>query len=371
MPSRVFLTGGTGFVGSHLILELLMQTDSSIHCLVRARNGKDPAQRLLEVLEAVIQGGGYAPELLEQARQRCHVLAGDLTDDLSALAQVSGISEFWHCAASLNYEERFADEIMAVNIEGTRKALELARQLGVDTFNYVSTAYVVGKASGLIREDRVQQAENSNVYERSKVLAESLIEAESRFNTRIFRPSIVIGHSKTYHAINFSGLYGFLRRLIQFKGMMARVQRGYLDRESIRMQVDPDVPLNLVPVDQVASEAVQIARKHAGSGYFHLTNPDAPSVKEVIEATFRSAGIKPPLLVDSAEEFNWIDEKFNEKIEFYNSYLRGNKLFDRSNADAFIEPSSGGSVTRDNLQHYCDWYSEQLLKTRSKLPVSR
>lgn len=375
MSEKIVITGGTGFVGTHLILELLEQSDAELFCLVRAKN-TSAEQRLHQQLAQVTQGSGYAPELINQVKKRCHAIEADLQGDITSLAASipRGVSQFWHCAASLNYEERFAAEIYDINVEGTRKALALARALNVDCFNYVSTAYVAGRNTGVILESPMAEVQSSNVYESSKVEAEQLIYAQQDMKYRIFRPSIVIGHSRTYHAINFSGMYGFLRRLIQFKGMMARVQRGYLEREPICMNVDPDVPINFVPVDKVAKQAVAIARSDSNNSIFHLTNRTVPTVGEALEVLFSTAGLPPPKIVQDTTQYAWIDEKFNEKIEFYKSYLTGYKQFDRSASNAALGEHANTTryaVTANNLNEYCGWYCAQLAQTRSQVPVSR
>lgn len=375
MNHNVLMTGATGFVGSHLLLELLTQTNANIFCLVRPKD-TSPQQRLEASLEQIILNGKYDASLSNQIKTRCHAVAGDLAGDISAVINQlpHNIEQFWHCAASLNYEERYADEITAINIDGTKKALALARTLSVKHFNYISTAYVAGRNTGVILETPIDEVTSSNFYEQSKVAAEKLIGAETSMKTRIFRPSIVIGHSETFHAINFSGLYGFLRRLIQFKGMMDRVQRGYLDRESVRMCVDAHIPLNLVPVDMVARQAIAISRSHSEANIFHLTNPRVPTVGETLDVVFASAGVVAPRLVDNKKDLNWIDEKFNEKIEFYSSYLTGYKKFDRTNSDdalAEAHATTPYAVTSANLREYCDWYSDLLLSSRRAMPASR
>ena len=62
MSEKIVITGGTGVVGTHLILELLEQSDAELFCLVRAKN-TSAEQRLHEQLAQVIQGSDYAPEL--------------------------------------------------------------------------------------------------------------------------------------------------------------------------------------------------------------------------------------------------------------------------------------------------------------------
>ena len=206
-------------------------------------------------------------------------------------------------------------------------------------------------------EEEVHEVETNNIYEKSKIEAENLVYPIQDMKTRIFRPSVVIGHNETYEAINFSGLYGFLRRLVQFRGMMRTgASRSYLSNERIRMRVDANSPLNLIPVDAVAKQAVCIGNSNSLASIFHLTNPQVPTMAEVLDTMFTSANIEKPLLVETTNEFNWIDEKFNGKMDFYNSYFLGNKcLFDRSNSDAALQDVARDeyAINSDRLRLFC------------------
>jgi thioester reductase-like protein len=361
MKTNVLLTGATGFVGVHLLLEILQQTDSEIYCIVRS-NGGDANSRLSSLIIETIRNAHYPNALVAQVVRRVHVVQGDLTQDLSEVAsQLPSISVFWHCAASLNYEDSYAKQISAINVDGTSKALDLARKKGAEEFNYISTAYVAGRSTGLILEQPVAEVEHSNFYEHSKVLAERLVLAERSMKTRIFRPSIVIGHSASFHAFNFSGLYGFLRRLIQFKNTMARINSAFLQTESISLLVDADIPLNLVPVDMVASQAVRIARSDSEKSIFHLTNSHVPSVGESLNVAFGCLGINPPRIVNSMEGLGKLDTKFNSRIDFYSSYLSGHKAFDRTNSDSAlgeVDASRPFAITEESFAKHCTWFRD-------------
>ena len=371
--STHFVTGATGFVGSGLVLELLQQTNDPIYCLVREKSGATAENRLHDLLFDLIDSYRLSAELKHKVLSHCLIIAGDLTTTPEALVNVEPIDYFWHVAASLNYEERFKDEIFETNVEGTRNAIQLATALNTQHFYYFSTAYVAGKSCGTILESTHEDMENSNVYEESKVSAELLVSTLKGMNYRIFRPSIVIGQSKTYEAINFTGLYGFIRRLVQFKGIMNRVQKGYLENNAIKMFVEEATSLNLVPVDMVVSQAVKVGLSNADGHIFHLTNPNVPTVGQVLNVVFDLVGLAPPKLVDSKELFNHIDDQFNEKIDFYNSYLVGDKQFDRTTTDSAlgIYDHSNFAVTEENIKHYCAWYLNKLLGQRKAIPVSR
>ncbi|PHN08131.1 SDR family oxidoreductase [Flavilitoribacter nigricans] len=376
MTQSHFITGATGFVGSYVLIELLKQTNDTIYCLVRPKEDQAPEARIFGLLDKLIPAYQENPALLAAARRRVRIVAGDLSESVLEIAPriESPINCFWHVAASLNYEERFADQIFETNVMGTHYALRLAKKLQTQYFNHFSTAYVVGKQQGIMREEVVRHTESNNAYERSKVTSELEVLSATGMQTRIFRPSIVIGHSLTHEAFNFSGMYGFLRRLVQFRGMMERIQTGYLDRNPIRMKMDPQVPLNLVPVDQVAQEAVQIGTTAAPQRIFNLTNKKVLTVGETIGIMFDIAGVSQPEIVRDAADFNWIDEKFNEKMEFYNSYLVGRKVFDRRNTDAALQRASDHdqyAITRDRLVYKSSWYLNKLLSKRVRIPVSR
>jgi nucleoside-diphosphate-sugar epimerase len=373
------VTGGTGFVGSALVLELLLRTDDDVLCVVRPGSGVDVRARLLGTLVEAAEAYAVSRDVRAQLSERVFALAGDVQQPECGIAALDGfdVTQFWHSAASLRFEDRYADEIFAINAAGTRQALALAERLRVDAFNYISTAYVAGGRLGTILEGPASRGTSNNLYEQSKVEAESLVQSAERMGVRIFRPSVVIGHSATRAATNFTGMYGFLRRLYAFNGMMARTQKDLLQRTEMRVRGDGNAPLDLVPIDRVVANAVRIMqRSEARSGqpeYYHLTNVSPPTVNEVIGLMFTELGMHHPRFVDDDVELTWLDEKFNSRLDFYGSYLRGNKMFDRTGTESHAgeEPPDAYRMTKDVLQDYYRWYLDRLAAKRAGLPAHR
>lgn len=368
-----FVTGGTGFVGSCLILELLCRTDADVMCLVRPGR-VDARERLHGMLASLAAEYEYPRGMSEQIARRCKVVLGDVTRPFCGVDDIpSGVSHFWHSAASLRYENRYADEIFSTNTDGAAHALELAKKMGAGNLAYISTAYVAGKREGTIREEAVSDVETNNLYEQSKVRAEELLLSQSEVPVTIFRPSIVIGHSRTLVAINFSGMYGFLRKVFQFKRIMERAQEGFAEREQVRVKLDPDVPSNMIPVDVVAQEAVRIALSGAPPAVYHLTNPDPPLTGDVVRLMFSEVGMRAPLFTKTSDDFSWLDSKFNDRMEFYNSYIVGDKRFDRSNTDRALQGKRAvaGPLTLERLREHYRWYLPKLVQERAALPVTR
>lgn len=380
-----FVTGATGFVGGALVLELLQRTDDIIVCLVRPGE-QDPQQRLWQAMDAACVAYAAPASLRETIRERVLAVAGDVEQAMCGvkLAQLPQLRyrSFWHSAASLRFEDRYVEQIMGINVAGTRHALALASELGVQDFNSMSTAYVVGQAKGVMPEARQNGTPPNNLYEKSKIEAEELILAAKHFAVRIFRPSIVIGHSRTYGATNFTGMYGMLRQLFNFQGMMARTQEDLLQNESLRLRVDVGSAVDLVPVDRVVANAVTVwlatqEQIQAGQAeFYHLNNPTPPTIDALLNMMFRMLGIKLPIFLTSDEqmgEMQWLDEQFNSRIEFYRSYFRNHKVFDRQNISSIVgaEDPSHYAMDDEVLQKYCDWYMQKLLLERANMPRTR
>lgn len=379
MKSVHFVTGATGFVGAALVLELLQRTSDDVVCLVRP-HGAFVTTRLHEALLHAAKSYGAPESVIAAIRERCRAVAGDVEQPGCGVAEaeIGDCSQFWHSAASLRFEDRYAEEISRVNVQGTAHALELAGRLGATQFNYVSTAYVCGSREGTILEtEQPADVPLNNHYERSKVAAESLVIADPRFARRIFRPSIVIGHSRTLAATNFTGIYGFLRKLNAFQGMMARTQKGLMARKSVRLRLDVEGTLDLVPIDRVAANAVTIALSTKPVApeidYYHLTNPHAPRTASVVDTMAELTGLSPMTFVKGNSDFDWLDEQFNSRIDFYASYLNCQKTFDRKNVVAIVgvEPSEPYAMSVPILKKYCGWYLDLLNAERAGLPETR
>lgn len=376
MIATHFVTGATGLVGSAIVLELLQRTTDDVLCLVRPGSDEVTA-RLRRVLLRAAESCAAPPEVKRAIAERCHAVAGDVIEPCKPPpAPDRTFTQFWHSAASLHFEARYADEIMAVNGQGTARALELAAQLGVSQFNHVSTAYVAGTRQGEIAEAACPpDTRPNNPYEKSKVEAEALVERDPRFARRILRPSIVIGHSRTLETINPTGIYGFLRKLRAYRGMLARTQASLVREKSLRLRVDAVTELDLIPIDRVAANAVSIALvpDPPPIRYFHLSNPTAPRADMATEVMFETAGLARPTFVTDSSGFDWLDEQFNDRTGFYRTYLTGFRTFLRSNTARAVgpEPAEPYQIPRESMRRYCAWYTARLEQEWVDLPHTR
>jgi nucleoside-diphosphate-sugar epimerase len=342
------VSGATGFVGRALVLELLTTTAADIACLVRpsSRPGQT-GTRLVSALTDAARAYGYPEAIGSAIARRCRLVPADLHQPLAAALRVDQV---WHCAGSLRYHERDRQLIDRTNVDGTAHLLQFAADAGATGFHYVSTAYVAGTRDGLIRENRARLDTTQNAYEKSKVRAEDLVLSTTAFRTTVLRPSVVIGHSRTAAVSgNLSGVYSLGLSLARH----AREPGG------IRMHIDPRASANLVPIDQVAAEAVACGHAGRWREIFHLVGWPTVPVRTLLQEICRALGVGPVTFVDRAADLRDSDRRLADRMAYYLSYMRGDKVFDRTNTDRVVGAAADRYAGRPALEDLWRWYTER------------
>jgi hypothetical protein len=161
--------------------------------------------------------------------------------------------------------------------------------------------------------------------------------------------------------------------------MMARTQENLLQQEALHLRVDVGIGVDLVPVDRVVANAVTIHQATASdlqpgeARFFHLNNPTPPTIDALLNVLFRLVGIAAPQFILRDEEMQnlgWLDEKFNERINFYSTYFRRSKVFERSQTAQWVGQEDPASYHMPDavLEQHCRWYLQQLQAERANLP---
>lgn len=171
---RVLVTGGAGFIGSHLVEQLLA------------------ADQRVRVLEKPGVSTDHLPE------GDIEVVPADIRDAEAVRRATRGCDVVLHLAANPNLWARDPDEFEQVNHQGTRHVLAAARGAGVRRTVYVSTESILAppRNKGVITEDtRTSLEDMLGPYCRSKWLAERAASeaAEAGDPVVIVRPSIPVG----------------------------------------------------------------------------------------------------------------------------------------------------------------------------------
>jgi nucleoside-diphosphate-sugar epimerase len=325
--TRHIVTGATGFIGGHLLADLLSDPDSTtVYALTRGRSRLTAAERVRENLTA--SGGTDAGDTLE-------VLDADLGDELcgvtpESISREDGPLIFWHLAASLQWRRGQREAIFRTNVEGTRHALELAKAAGADLFVYMSTAYTCGTSAGDLAEELHRPPSFNNAYEESKCATEHLVAGFEGVRTLILRPSVVVGTSTDYQPSgSYTGLYGYLSELRRFKDML-----GDSD-EVVRFSCDRDTRISFIAVDHVVSDARKIVSAELAEptrSIHHLSGRCEVTVGDICDYMLKLLDLQDRLVLmaDEVDEPSVLERMFDKRVEFFSDYMRNEKRFIRS-----------------------------------------
>jgi thioester reductase-like protein len=360
----VLLTGTTGFVGMELLARCLERTDRPVVAIVRAPSDQAARGRLDAVLANLFgyRAGRYAG--------RVHAIAGELTAprlglDHGRWEQLAGnATTIVHSAASVSFGLPL-DQARSINVEGTRRMLELAargRELGVlEHYAHISTAYVAGTHAGPFYEHDLDVGQGfHNSYEQSKFEAEQLVRSRLDLPFTILRPSIVVGDRNSGWTAAFNVLYWPLRALA--RGIFQAVPAS------------PSAPVDVVSIDYVADAIHELCERPGETGQtYHLTaGAQASTIGEIVSFASGYFHRPGPELVPPAEFASVADGAAKSALEeggVYFPYFSVAATFDETFTRARLEPA-GISVSplRDYLGRLLDF------ATRSrwgKRPIGR
>ncbi len=283
----IFLTGATGLVGSYL-LKILLKNGHKVFVLARSKGDKKAGERVKEALNF------WDKNVYPECGKNLIVLEGDITEKNLGLTENNltkfkdEVEEIFHCAASIAFNIPL-DKMRDINVEGTRRILDLALKVkNLKKINHISTAYVCGNCKSTFKEGdlHVGQGFNSN-YEQSKFEGEGLI-ADYRRNTNlwidIFRPCIVIGESKTGRLpISGQAFYQIMRVWIS---------------EVFDYFPGGSYSFNLVPVDELSVSIYTIAfNANIRNNNYHVFRSRAIPLPDLLDFSSRFLGFKKPELI--------------------------------------------------------------------------
>ena len=107
---KIFVTGGTGFVGSYLLRYLVQQGHEHIKAVKRTNSSM---------------------ALVESVKDKIEWVEGDILDIPFLEQEIEGITQVYHCAALVSFEPKAAAKMKTVNIEGTANMVNIALYLSL------------------------------------------------------------------------------------------------------------------------------------------------------------------------------------------------------------------------------------------------
>lgn len=216
--SAILITGGTGFLGSYVLADLLSRPDGPrLALLTRARRREEAIDKLWAAMQLHFDAERFA-----KALERVDFVPGDLTapglalDAQARMKLTREVGSVLHIAASLN--RKSAKACFNANLRGTLSVLQLAREIadgpnGLSRFSFVSTTAIAGiREHECVKEDEAREWARSDYdpYARTKKFAEHMVEELlPGTSTLILRPSTVMGDSRFAPTTQFDMVRAF------------------------------------------------------------------------------------------------------------------------------------------------------------------
>ncbi len=302
---NILLTGATGYMGSHILDNLLKNTKCNIYCLIRAKNNNDPQTRLLNILRFYF-GTKYDKYIFK----RIFAIEGDITDKKLGLTDMyyqelgNSVSCVINSAAIVKH---YGDSSIfnEINIEGVQNIINFCSSfncklihlstLSVSGNIFETNNYQVANVSNdtiFSERDLYVGQDLSNIYIHTKFIAERLILEHilsGKLDAKIVRlGNITNRYSDGAFQINVSE-NAFLNRMHSF------LQLGCIPEYLL------DNYLEFTPVDICADAVVKITLYNNPYTIFHVYNNNHITFKKLLEIL---SSLHVNVQIVSEKEFN-------------------------------------------------------------------
>ncbi|WP_157995972.1 SDR family oxidoreductase [Thermomonospora amylolytica] len=248
MTGTTLITGADGYLGRRIAAELLNSGDDALLLAVRAADsGELAAKRDL-----------LAAELGPSAAGRTSVVPADLRDD-DAFDPVDpeAVTRIVHAAAVTRFNVD-RDTARRVNVEGTVRVAEFARRCrNLRRFALLSTLYAAGRRSGIVKEERHDDAGFVNHYEWSKWAAEEhVLDACADLPLSVLRLPTVIADDDGGRVTQYNAYHNTLK--LYYYGLLSLVPG------------DEGTPLHFATAHFTTAAVIRLLDPAAPEGIYHV-----------------------------------------------------------------------------------------------------
>jgi len=297
MAAATLITGVTGNIGSHVLYELLYELyskkeKSPIYVVIRKSEQKTGKQRLVDEVFA----SKLIPEKIKSFYQEylkdcIKVLEGDISN--FEIPESAG-NQFtvYHLAASVNLGkgQKAKQEIAETNYKYTKSFFEIIKSR-TKKLVFVSTAFSRGDIEGLIKDDYHSESSFKfrNYYEEFKMKIEKEVlelAAENNFECTIARPSVVSGRlldCPKYITNSYIVFYAI-------GAFFSKMKAIYKDVGKVRILMNPEGGLNIVPVDYVAKAILRASE--IKETQLNITHTKNVAIQYLLSMMFKKCGIE-------------------------------------------------------------------------------
>lgn len=309
----IMLTGVTGFIGIHILKELLDKTNANVYCVIRQKQNKSVYDRLVENISFYFKE--EADKYISLISERIFIIENDITNNIEI--DIANIDAVIHSAAIVKHYGDI-DLFKRVNINGTRNIIDLCKRYNAKLY-YISSLSVSGNYLVKQNNKNVEFTENDlfigqkfrdNVYVYSKYQCEKLIYEEMKkgLEATVLRAGIIAGRYSDgvfQQNISENAFYSRIKAIIDMK----KVSESILDQK-----------VEFTPVDLLAQAIVKLVfMQEAINQVFHLYNDNLFKIRDIFKV-LRYLGV---VVEDISEkEFDkYINEVSSNMVE--NQKLKG------------------------------------------------
>lgn len=332
----IFITGGTGLVGSHILLKL-SQRNISFKALKRERSSLDVCKDVFTYYNA------------ESQFNKIKWVNGDINDIPSLEEGMKNCTKVIHAAAIVSFHNDDEEIIYKINVEGTINIVNVALSAGIEKLSYISSIAALGRntTSDIVDENcdfKISKKENN--YSLSKYYSEQEVWRASQegLDVVILNPSVILGPGDWTKGSSqiFQKIYDGLK-------YYTSGSTGYVD------------------VTDVSECAIKLLESDIKNERFIINGANLKfrELFDMIAERFnkKKATIKVTLLM---KELAW-------RIEFFRSLITGRRpLITKETANSSMKISSYSTKKIENaisfkfipieesVEKYCQWFSERI-----------
>lgn len=276
--NNILLTGATGFLGIHILKNLLQYPINNIYCLVRGNEEKFAQKRLKDLYEFYFSESIYN-------NNKIKVIYGDITKSCLGLSEslyndlTKNIDTVIHTAATVKHygnKETFKE----INVIGTQNIVDFCK-ISKSKLHYMSTISVsgqtvIGKDNEYFTENDfwIGQNYNDNVYIESKFEAEYLV------LKNILEENL---YAKIYRIGNLTGRYkdGVFQKNIESNAFYTKL-KTIIDLKKIPKDI-ADIDIDFTPVDLTTNAILKVIFKdNSKQIIYHLFNNETLNINQLI-----------------------------------------------------------------------------------------
>lgn len=331
----IFVTGGTGLVGSHILLKL-SQSNISFKALKRESSSLNICKDVFTYYNA------------ESHFNNIRWINGDLNDIPSLEEGMKNCTKVIHAAAIVSFHKEDKKIMRKINIEGTANIVNVAISAGIEKLSYISSIAALGRntTSDIVDENcQFKISKKENKYSLSKYYAEQEVwrSAQEGLDVVILNPSVILGPGD-----GTKGSSQIFQKIYDGLQYYTSGATGYVD------------------VTDVAACAIKLLQSDIKNERF-IINGENLKFKELFDMIAKRFNKKKPTIkiTPLMKELAW-------RMSFLWSFITGKKTFiTKETANSAMKNSSYSTKKiedaisfkfvpiKESVKKYCKWFSER------------